>query len=191
MKPEGRHCGRGATHGHPGSVGTGTARVPGTSGELVQGMLDGAHFLITCPVDLYSTVRVDLYAGKGEVEGPQDCPKAIQAVRLTLSYFRREDLDARLYVASPIPRGKGMASSTADVAAAIGATALALGRPISPLDVGRLALSVEPSDGVMFPGMPSLTIARAVCTKPWALLLPLNLWCWTLAALLTPWSSTV
>jgi len=134
-------------------VGTATVRVPGTCGELVQGMLDGSHFLITCPIDLYSTVRVDLYLGKGEVEGPQDCPKAIRAVRLTLSYLLREDLDARLYVRSPIPRGKGMASSTADVAGAIGATALALGRQLSPLEVGRLAVAVEPSDGVMFPGI--------------------------------------
>ena len=46
-----------------------------------------------------------------------------------------------------------MASSTADVAATIGATALALGRGLGPMEIAGLALSVEPSDGLMFPGV--------------------------------------
>ena len=153
MKSESRPRGVGALPGQPGLVGTATVRVPGTCGELVQGILDGTQFLITCPVNLYSTVHVELYVGSGEVQGPLDCPKATQALRLTLSHFERRDLDARLSVESPIPRSKGMASSTADVSAAIGATARALGRSLSPLEVSRLALAVEPSDGVMFPGI--------------------------------------
>ena len=46
-----------------------------------------------------------------------------------------------------------MASSTADVAAAVVATAAAAGRKITPLEISEIALSVEPSDGVMFPGV--------------------------------------
>ena len=46
-----------------------------------------------------------------------------------------------------------MASSTADVAASIAATAAAAGRHLEPEQVAQIALGVEPSDGVMFPGI--------------------------------------
>ena len=46
-----------------------------------------------------------------------------------------------------------MASSTADILAAIGATAAALKADISTLKQAELALSIEPSDGVMLPGI--------------------------------------
>lgn len=48
---------------------------------------------------------------------------------------------------------KGMASSTAEVAASIEATALALGKEINKSDVARIALSIEPTDGCFFPGI--------------------------------------
>ena len=134
-------------------VGRATAVAPGTCGELVQGVVNGVHFLVTCPVNLYARVTVALYRGARGVFAPDDCPKARQAVGEALAYCGRDDLGVLLTVHSAIPRGKGMGSSTADVAAAIAATAAALGRALSPAEVARLALAVEPSDGVMFPGI--------------------------------------
>ena len=52
-----------------------------------------------------------------------------------------------------IPAGKGMGSSSADIAAAVAAAGLAAGCPLPPVDIARIALSVEPTDGVMFPGI--------------------------------------
>jgi L-threonine kinase len=46
-----------------------------------------------------------------------------------------------------------MGSSSADVAATIAATGLALGAELLPEVVARIAASVEPTDGVMFPGI--------------------------------------
>ena len=48
-----------------------------------------------------------------------------------------------------------MASSTADVSASIAATVAALGAEsvMSPSEIARLALRIEPSDGVMLPGI--------------------------------------
>ena len=128
-------------------------RAPGVCGELVQGMLGDAYFLVTCPIDFFSRVRVELYAGAPEVSGPDNCPKAAAAVRAALAYLGRDELGAVLTINNPIPRSKGMGSSSADVAAAIAATGLALGRELSPNEVAQLALSVEPTDGVMFPGI--------------------------------------
>ncbi len=92
-------------------------------------------------------------APRHPVAGPTNAPKARRAVALTLDFLGRRDLDARLNLDSSLPRAKGMASSTADVAAAIGATAAALGTSFGPRQQADLALAVEPSDGVMLPGI--------------------------------------
>ena len=114
-------------------------------------MIGGRHFLVTCPIDMYASARVTVTAGTGKVRSPADSPKARRAVELTLSHFRQSGMDAELLLSSPLPRGKGMASSSADVSAAIVATAMALGQDITPMETARIALRVEPSDGIMLP----------------------------------------
>ena len=138
----------------PGAfVGTATVRAPGACGELVQGMLDGVHFLVTCPIDFFARVQVTLYNDGPGIDGPIDCPKADAALRATLAHLGHNHIGARLVIQNPIPRSKGMGSSSADLAATIAATGLALGTRLSPENIARIALSVEPSDGVMFPGI--------------------------------------
>ena len=149
-------------------IGSATVRVPGVCGELVQGMLDDDYYLVTCPIDYFSRVQVDLFSPRTPVDGspvvgspdvgspvvgPEDSPKAVAVVSATLAHLGREELSARLAISNPIPRGKGMGSSSADVVAAIAATALALDQELSPELIGRLALLEEPTDGVMFPGI--------------------------------------
>ena len=109
--------------------------------------------MVTCPIDLYSTASVELRAGLGRIDGPAECSKAVHAVALVLEHLDRADLDATLTIDSPIPRKKGMASSTADIVASMVATASALGRSIDEKTLAELALAVEPSDGIMVPGI--------------------------------------
>ena len=130
-----------------------TVRAPGVCGELAQGVIEGIHFLVTCPVDFYSRVKVDIYSDGPGVEAPQDCEKAAAAVRRTLFQLKNAKVRAKLTINNPIPRGKGMASSSADLAAAIAATGLALGEEISPYQIAQIALSIEPTDGIMIPGV--------------------------------------
>ena len=130
-----------------------SAAAPGTCGELCQGLVDGVVCMVTCPIDMYSVATVELFPSDGEVSGPADSPKTRRAVRATLDYLQEDALAASLSLDSSLPRGKGMASSTADVAAAIVATASALGRELAPERISEIALGVEPSDGIMFPGI--------------------------------------
>ena len=134
-------------------LGSATVRAPGVCGELAQGVIEGIHFLVTCPVDFYSRVKVDIYSDGPGVEAPQDCDKAVAAVRRTLFQLKNAKVRAKLTINNPIPRGKGMASSSADLAAAIAATGLALGEEISPYQIAQIALSIEPTDGIMIPGV--------------------------------------
>ena len=89
------------------------------------------------------------------MHAPADAPKARLAVAMTLDHFRRSDVDVTVRLSNELPRGKGMASSTADVSASIAATSAALGQSgdMLPSEIARIALLVEPSDGLMLPGI--------------------------------------
>ncbi|MCL4464431.1 MAG: GHMP kinase [Chloroflexi bacterium] len=128
-----------------------TVYLPGTCGELVQGLSDGRHFLVSCPLDLYAEVTVELLPDGGSVQGPADAPKAGRALALGLAYLGLPGLGARLSIRSPLPRSKGLGSSTADVAGALYALARAGGRWLRPEEVAGLALAVEPTNSSLFP----------------------------------------
>lgn len=134
-------------------LGSADVRAPGVCGELVQGMMGENHFLVTCPVDYFSRARVTLFRNGNGLEAPADCPKSAAALQATLDRLGHGHLSGKLTINSPIPRSKGMGSSSADVTATIAATALVLGEELAPETVASIALSVEPSDGVMFPGI--------------------------------------
>ncbi len=134
-------------------LGQASVLMPGTCGELVQGMVDGRHFLISCPIDLYSRVSVQLRSKPG-ITGPAAAPKARAALAAALRHLGQPlHWGAELQIDSPLPRGKGMASSTADAAGAVYAAAAALDHPIAPRVVATLCLEVEPTDGSLFPGI--------------------------------------
>jgi L-threonine kinase len=130
----------------------GVALARGACGELVQGMVDGKYFLITCPINISAEVTVTLVPG-GRFQGPPGKSKALAAARLTMARLGEKQWGARLTINNPLPPGKGLASSTADVAAAAAATARALGAELSLEEIKRIALAIEPSDGTFLPGI--------------------------------------
>ncbi len=134
-------------------IGSAAARAPGVCGVLAQGVLGEMPFSVTCPVDFFSRVRVELSEGRPGITGTEGCEKTTAAVRRTLVHFRKSRVRADVRVSSPIPRGRGLGSSSADLSAAIVATALALGEELSPYDIAQIALSIEPTGGVMMPGL--------------------------------------
>jgi len=130
-----------------------TVRAPGSCGELVQGTIGGRDFLITCPINCYSDVTVELNIENLDLQQGAKYEKANLAVDKTLQHFNQAQRKYRISVTSALPVGKGMASSSADVSAAILATANCLGHSISLRDIAKIALSIEPTDAVFFPGV--------------------------------------
>jgi len=126
--------------------------LPGACGELVQGTIDGVPFLVSCPIDRWSMVEVCL-SDDYVWQAPSDVPKAAAAVQAALHHFGCPHQGGYLRIRSTLPRSKGYASSTADVAGAIYALAAALDVAIVPRTVAQLAVGVEPSDSIMFPGL--------------------------------------
>jgi L-threonine kinase len=130
-----------------------TVATPGTCGELVQGLLHGSHFLVSCPIDIYSRVTVEISDSLGGLAAPPDSPKARRALELALEHFAVLNAGARVTIDSSLPRSKGMASSTADISGVIYATARALDREISEKEVADMCLAIEPTDSSLFSGL--------------------------------------
>lgn len=127
-------------------------RVPGSCGELVQGLYGDTNCLISCPIDQYSVASATILTDTREIIGPLNKPKARHAVKLVL-----DSLDCpygvHLKITSQLIPGKGLASSTADIAAAAWATGLALDIRLTAKQIAKIALTIEPSDGILYPGI--------------------------------------
>ncbi len=151
---------------------TATVSRPGTCGEWVQGTLDGVPCLVSCAIDWYAQVTVTL-DGRGAWRLPRDAPKAAAALRLALASRNCALASVALSLSNPLPRGRGYASSTADVAGAIYAAGQATGQPFAPAEVARLAVQVEPSDSTIFPTLTLLAHRDANFYRPLPPLPPL------------------
>jgi len=131
----------------------GVGRAFGTCGELVQGQFDsGEDFLITLPVDMWSEVQVTIDVTSSGVRGNVEKIKTSLAIRKTLDYLGFPNWGATFQSQSDLPEGKGMASSSADIVAACRAVSAALNLPLSAEEISRIAISIEPTDGVMYEG---------------------------------------
>lgn len=81
---------------------------------------------------------------------PDDAPKAAQALDAGSRALGLADIGYTLRLHSPVPRGRGYGSSTADITAALYALADAAGRTLTASEAAVIAISVEPSDSTMF-----------------------------------------
>ncbi len=127
----------------------------GTFGELLQGALPepDLQFLVTFPIHLYSraTFSVDSRDESLRVDPPEK-RKSLELARLMLQHY---NLPSRgvLEIASEIPAGKGLASSSADQVAAARAIARCYDLALSHEELEMFLRAIEPTDGVMYPGV--------------------------------------
>ena len=139
-----------------------TVKVPGSCGELVQGTREGVPFLVTCPVNLYTTVTVTDEAVYKKGLGA----KAEKALERTLHYLGEASFPYGITLSSELPIGKGMASSSADIAAVCYAVAAVFGHEITAPEVSRIAAGIEPTDGIFFDGVVRLNHMTGECYEP-------------------------
>ncbi len=136
-------------------------KVPGSCGELVQGTLRGIPFLVTCPINLYTKVEIsDEYQG---IYG-LGC-KAQLAMERVLDYLGIHGFPYGIKLKSQLPCGKGMASSSADIAAVCLGIAFSMKKHLSPEEVARIAAGIEPTDGVFFKGIVRINHMTGECQE--------------------------
>ncbi|ASJ71239.1 L-threonine kinase [Granulosicoccus antarcticus IMCC3135] len=131
----------------------------------MQGAIDEADFLVNCPIALYARATVFSADNDGlTVRDAEQYSKVADAIALLEVYEQNRPgsevkshcenrRGSELVVTSNIPRGKGMASSSADLAAALSAACKYQGLSISPVELSRLIAIIEPSDSVHLPGI--------------------------------------
>lgn len=126
-----------------------TASCTGSCGELIQGWLGDSQKLVSYGIDRFSKVTLHTGLASKEIK-----PKVEEAIQRTQDYLKipigkREQLS--FVVDSELPIAKGMASSTADIAAACQATAAYYGRKISRDEIIDICLAIERTDSILFP----------------------------------------
>ncbi|MFZ7102601.1 MAG: GHMP kinase [Peptococcaceae bacterium] len=152
-----------------------SAIAPGTCGELVQGVIENMNFHITCPVNCFSKIQVEIRKDDYIFINDPTRTKVIQGVTKTMQFLTKRVWGAAITIETQLPVSKGMASSTADISAACFATAQALGYELSPHEIAKIALSIEPSDGLFFPGIVAFDHVKGNYYKEIGKALELNL----------------
>ncbi|MDO4288079.1 MAG: GHMP kinase [Eubacterium sp.] len=121
---------------------------PGSCGEFIQGIYREQPCLVSCPVDLYSTVQI--------CEGPAVRMLDYKAVRMLELIFeayglpRSEKHHIDIGLTSEIPVEKGMASSTADIAGMAKALSAYYDLGMDDQTIADFCIRIEPTDNIMF-----------------------------------------
>ncbi|MHC2585559.1 GHMP family kinase ATP-binding protein [Bradyrhizobium diazoefficiens] len=144
------HSGFRCLHVH----GVGIGRAQGSFGELLQGALPGVdnNFLVTLPIQRHSWAVFEVDPRSRELTvSPIEKWKSLRMVRQVLAHFD-SNFGGKLVIDSTLPEGKGMSSSSADLVATAFAVANALNQCLPTHVVLKFLRSIEPTDGVMYPG---------------------------------------
>jgi len=126
-------------------------KAPGTCGELMQGAIDGQDFLVNCPIDLFSYAKVKPSTKPGLRIKNENRYTKIRDTIMLAAQEHELDLSHHLDIHSDIPRGKGMASSSADITAAFEAICRCSKISLSAETFAHIVTEIEPSDLVHFP----------------------------------------
>ncbi|WP_130611639.1 hypothetical protein [Fluviispira sanaruensis] len=122
----------------------------GTFGELIQGVIHSKPFLVTLPIQKFSCAKY--------LEGTLLENRDIYAKSYLAADILRENIgkkgDYSLIIHSELSRGKGLASSSADIVATL--KAILHNEKIEEDKerdlISSICRQVEPTDGVMYPG---------------------------------------
>ena len=129
----------------------------GTFGELLQGVLleEELDFLVTFPITRRScaTFTSDPDLATLQVFPPTNV-KVKKLAGVVLEHYRLPQ-GGVLEIDSDIPEGKGLASSSSDLVATARAIDQCFGLQMKPEDVEQFLVQIEPTDGVMYPGVVS------------------------------------
>lgn len=125
---------------------------PGTCGELFQGWPQGICQLVSCPIGLWSRLEVRAFPGDGRILVPDSMSKTERALKIALDLWDKS-LDLFVSRETDLPGARGYASSTADILGVLYGLAACLGRVLTPEEATEIAVSVEPSDSLAWPGL--------------------------------------
>ncbi|QGU94429.1 kinase [Clostridium bovifaecis] len=122
---------------------------PGSFGEVLQGKVNNMDMLLSCPVNIYTTVKIF------ESKNPCKKLKWNKANRFLYNilknwnhekYYRNLDI----HIKSEIPSSKGMASSTADLCAIYCSLLKMFNKDFNEEELVKECIKIEPTDSIIF-----------------------------------------
>lgn len=122
---------------------------PATCGELVQGLMGKGEYISSYCIDMFSKAVVT-ETSNSQIENKLG-RKSLMAIKLILKEFDIDEDDLEkidVKIDTQIPRGKGMASSTADIGSCIMAILDFYGLTMPADKISKLVSSIEPTDSI-------------------------------------------
>lgn len=121
---------------------------PGSIGEIIQGNYNGIDILMSCPINLFTKVRV--FQCNSVKKGLH--PKAIMLLENLLKKWNLQEYINKLHIEiqSNIPKGKGFASSTADLCGTYHSLIKLFNREFNEDELINECIKIEPTDSIIF-----------------------------------------
>lgn len=120
---------------------------PGTCGELIQGYVEDEFRLVSCGINMFSVATITSDQGAVNQAGEKS-RKALEATLADLEISSEDEV--KLSISSSLSVSKGMASSTADMAASIYAASLYYKKPMTLEKIAGICTSIEATDSSFF-----------------------------------------
>lgn len=122
---------------------------PGSIGELIQGNYKGIDVLVSCPINLYTKVRV--FESYDSTDKKHHAKAQLLLENLLKQWGYEEYIDTLdIEICSEIPRGKGFASSTADLCATYYSLLKLFKRKFHEEELIKSCIEIEPTDSIIF-----------------------------------------
>lgn len=126
-----------------------TTYYPGSLGEIIQGKIHGKDLLISCPINLFTKVKI--FETK-EPKNKLNFTKSNKLMENLLNKWGHEEFinNLDLEISSSIPQGKGFASSTADLCGTYHSLVKLFNREVDILELVQECIKIEPTDSIIF-----------------------------------------
>lgn len=125
------------------------SKYPGSLGEIFQGKMKDRDLLLSFPCDIYTEVTLKEEKRKDLDNNNNKCYEFLKAALKIWGYERFYE-DFIIDIKSDIPRGKGFASSTADICALYNSLLKCFNKSFSEEELITLAVAIEPTDSIIF-----------------------------------------
>ena len=122
-------------------------RYPGSVGEIIQGKYNGIDVLLSCPINLYTEI---ILSDEKERDNEREYIKSYRFIDNILDKWGYRNWKIALSINSTIPKGKGFASSTADLSAIYNGLLRLIDRKFNQEELIKNCLKIEPTDSIIF-----------------------------------------
>lgn len=137
---------------------------PGSMGEILQGNIQGIDVLLSCPVNLFTKVR--MYECNAPIKR-YNYRKSNDFLVNLLNIWDYKNVNANLdfEIISEIPIGKGFASSTADLCAVYHCLLKLFKKQFNQQELIDECIKIEPTDSIIFDKLTVFDYKRGLYSK--------------------------